>query len=94
MNEKVEMSLVQGTVTLRINIDGMVDKKHADDENFMKNWFISMAINNISNSDEDYDYDNQVDVLISKETALKYINKEVDDSDWKKIITEHKENKI
>lgn len=92
---KVERVLVQGTVTFTVRCDdlmGMVTPEQAADERFMEGWFADKAAKLLDLADEDIDYDNEVPVLISEETAQKFTGQIITSSDWKKIRAEHKAN--
>jgi hypothetical protein len=93
MSEKVEMALVQGTVTFRVNLDMLVDSELARDEGRLREFMVDKAFKEIDSSDDDFDYDNEVHVLISKETADKYRNELVDHDEWRSILKEHKGEK-
>lgn len=90
---KVERVLVQGTVTFTVSfreLKGMVTPEQAADEEFMKDWFADKAFKMIDSADEDVCFENEVSVMISKETADKYTGKIVDSCNWKEIVEEHR----
>jgi hypothetical protein len=90
MSEKVEMALVQGTVTFTVHLDMLVDSELARDEGRLREFMVDRAFKEIDSADEEFDYDNEVQVLISKETADKHRNQLVDRDDWRAILKEHK----
>lgn len=92
---KVERVLVQGTVTFTVRCNdlmGMVTPEQAADESFMENWFTDKAAKMLDMADEDVEYDNEVPVLVSEETAQKFTGGIITSSDWKAIRAEHKAN--
>jgi len=95
MSKKVEMVLVQGTVTFEVNCNdliGMVTPEQAADEHYMKDWFIDKAFKMIDSASEEAEYDNEQPVLISEETAKKFTGEIITKEDWRAIINESKES--
>lgn len=93
-NTKVERVLVQGSVTFTVScndLQGMVTPEQAADKEFMKEWLADKAFKMIASADEDVNFDNEVKVLISQETADKHTDKIVSSEDWKAIMAEHRE---
>lgn len=92
---KVERVLVQGTVTFTVRCNdlmGMVTPEQAADEDFMKEWLEDKAFKIIDSADVDVEYENEVPVLISEETAQKHTDLVINDDDWKAIRAEHRAN--
>lgn len=90
---KIERVLVQGTVTFTVTCDdlqGMVTPEQGADKEFMKEWFTDKAFKIIDSANEDVEYENEVKVLISQETADKHTDKTISSEDWKTIIAEHR----
>ncbi|WP_281868286.1 hypothetical protein [Brevibacillus parabrevis] len=90
---KVERVLVQGTVTFTVScndLKGLVTPEQAADEEFMKEWLADKAFKLIDSADEEVEYENEVPVKISKETADKHTGNIVDSSVWKEILAEHR----
>lgn len=89
---KVERVLVQGNVTFTISyndLQGMVTPEQAEDKEFMKEWFAEKAFKLIDSANEDVEFENEVKVLISQETANKHTDKIVSSENWKAIMAEH-----
>ncbi|GED34017.1 hypothetical protein P9G84_22440 [Brevibacillus centrosporus] len=92
---KVDRVLVQGTVTFTVRCNdlmGMVTPEQAADEDFMKDWFEDKAFKIIDSADVEVEYDNEVPVLISEETAQKHTDQVIIDDDWIEIRLEHQAN--
>ncbi|WP_419877690.1 hypothetical protein [Brevibacillus centrosporus] len=92
---KVDRVLVQGTVTFTVRCNdlmGMVTPEQAADEDFMKDWFEDKAFKIIDSADVEVEYDNEVPVLISEETAQKHTDQVISDDDWIEIRLEHQAN--
>lgn len=94
-NKNVDRVLVQGTATFRVDIEALVTPDQAADEEEMKEFFKDQAFKEMvagGSSEGDADYDNEVKVTISKETADKYTNNVISRSEWNAIREESKNN--
>lgn len=94
MGVAVERVLVQGSVEFRVSCNdlmGLVTPEQAADERFMKNWFADKAFKMIDLADTSVDYDNEVPVKTSQETAEKLTGQIISREDWRNIIAENKE---
>lgn len=92
MNEKMKMSLVQAEVTFKVRLSRLVETDFANDIDAIEEWFEDQAFKQLYDGDDgvDVDYENQVDVIVSKETAEKHIYTQISSSDWKAIVQESK----
>jgi dsDNA-binding SOS-regulon protein len=92
---KVERVLVQGTVTFTVTCDnlmGLVTPEQAADQQFMIDWFADKAAKMLDLADEEVEFNNEVPVKISEETAQKFTGKIITNAEWKAIRAEHKSN--
>jgi len=87
-----EMSLVTGTVTYKVQVSLLVPKEDAENELHMNEVFEERAYENISSSNCESEYIDEIPVLLSKETAEKFNYSVISDS-WSQIINESKKNK-
>jgi len=83
--------LLQAEVNFTVMVDTYVDLDIYNDEDRLKEKLIELAHENLDNSDEDVDFINERDVIVSIDTAQKYSLKLVGD-EWKDIIAESKKN--
>lgn len=94
MSKLKEMVLVQGEIIFKVSIDALVEKAIEEDEGLLIEFMINKALSEYDLSDEDFEYIDSVDVLLSEETANKYKNQCImDDVIWKEIIAESRKNK-
>ena len=83
--------LIQAEVNFTVMVDTFVDLETYEDEDKLKERLIELVYENLDSSDEDVDYINERDVIVSVDTALKY-NLTMIRDEWKDIIAESKTN--
>jgi len=64
--------LIQAEVNFTVMVDTFVDLETYEDEDKLKERLIELVYENLDSSDEDVDYINERDVIVSVDTALKY----------------------
>ena len=79
--------LIQAEVNFTVMVDTYVDLETYEDEDKLKEKLIELAHENLDSSDEDVDFINERDVVVSIDTALKY-NLTMIRDEWKDIIVE------
>lgn len=93
MSELQKMSLIQCRVTFEVDMNLLVTREMADNEEELKEYAVNMAFKNIDGADEDFDYYHEIPVLVSKKTVQEYEKEILDKDDWKNIIKENNEKR-
>lgn len=88
----VNMVLVEGEVTYTLRVATLVDEETAQDEERVKELLEALGDEQWSScADTEVEYDNEVPVLMDKETAEEYVEENVGNDTWKKIVQRSKE---
>lgn len=93
MVEKLERTLVSGTVNLEIdlfNILGVVTPDIANNEELLKEWIKTNIYKVIDDSDYVINIGYSTDIKISKETADKLTGEVISPLEWNNLIFEDK----
>ncbi|MBP1308797.1 DsbC/DsbD-like thiol-disulfide interchange protein [Paenibacillus sp. 1182] len=91
----VKRVLVQGSAEFRINCDdlrALVTPEQAADEKYMQEFFRTEAYRILASghsSDSQAEYENDVPVLVSEETAAKHTGKIISTTLWSDIIEDN-----
>ena len=91
MNKFKSMYLIQGEVVFKVYVDVLVDEELYDDYEKLKEFMIDKALE-FDFENEEVDYLNEVDVLLTEKTANKYQNEFVNDDEWNLILEESQKN--
>jgi hypothetical protein len=92
----VERVLVQGSAEFKISCNdlmGLVTKEQAADDDYMKEWFRTEAYRMIAggySSDSEAEFENEIDVKVSEETASKLTGKIISNQQWDEVRKESK----
>ena len=94
MNEELkEMCLVTGSVTYKVQVNLLVPKEDAENEQHMNEMFENRAYDEISNSECEAEYIDEVPVLLTEKTAKKFNYNVIHNDIWSQISTESEKNK-